>query len=71
MGLCAGLASAKLALLSGSGAAGRTTDSEQLFCAELFFHDRNIVVQTHVQEWSILNSCGNLEYPAVLLFCGN
>ena len=37
--LCAGLAGAKLALVSGRSATGRTMDGKCLFGSEFFFHN--------------------------------
>jgi hypothetical protein len=54
----AGQAGAQLALLSRLGTTSRTTDSEYLFWAKFSFHGREILPQTHVQKWSILNSYG-------------
>ena len=59
MRLFAGLTSAQLALLSRLGTTSRTTDSEYLFWAEFSFHDGEILPQTHLQKWSILNGYGN------------
>jgi hypothetical protein len=59
MRLCAGQAGAQLALLSQLGTTSRTMDSEYLFWAEFSFHGGEILPQTHVQKWSILNSYGN------------
>jgi hypothetical protein len=60
---CARLASIKLTRLTRTSATGRTTDSKDLFWAEFFLHGIDIAVdrmpQTHVQEWSILDSSGN------------
>ena len=52
--LCAGLAGAKFALLSGRSATGRTMDGKCLFEREFFFHNRKIMAQTDLQEWSVL-----------------
>ena len=59
--LCAGLAGAKFALLSGRSATGRTMDGKYLFGSEVFFHNGKMMTQTDVQEWSILNSYENLQ----------
>jgi hypothetical protein len=50
MRLCAGLTSAKLALLSRSSTTSRTGDSEYLFWTEFSFHGGEILPQTHVQK---------------------
>lgn len=52
--LCSGIAGAKFALLSGRSATGRTMDGKCLFGSEFFFHDRKIMAQTDLQEWSVL-----------------
>jgi hypothetical protein len=52
--LCAGMAGAKFALLSGRSATGRTMDGKCLFGSEFFFHNRMIMAQTDLQEWSVL-----------------
>ena len=54
--LCAGMAGAKFALLSGRSATGRTMDGKCLFGSEFFFHNRKIMAQTDLQEWSVLIS---------------
>lgn len=59
MRLVARLASVKFALLPRTSTTSGTTDSECLFWAEFFFHRVDIMPQTHVQEWSILNSSRN------------
>jgi hypothetical protein len=67
MRLFAGLTSDQLALLSRLGTTSRTTDSEYLFWAEFSFHDGEILPQTHVQKWSILNSYGNYLQGSVVV----
>ena len=52
--LGAGMAGAKFALLSGRSATGRTMDGKCLFGSEFFFHNRKIMAQTDLQEWSVL-----------------
>lgn len=44
--LCAGLAGAKFALVSGRSATGRTIDGKCLFGSEFFLHNRKIMAQT-------------------------
>ena len=58
---------AQLALLSRLGTTSRTMDSEYLFWAEFSFHDGEILPQTHVQKWSILNSYGNYLQGSVVV----
>jgi hypothetical protein len=67
MRLFAGLTSAQLALLSRLGTTSRTMDSEYLFWAEFSFHDGEILPQTHVQKWSILNISGNYLQGSVVV----
>jgi hypothetical protein len=52
--LCSGMAGAKFAFLSGRSATGRTMDGKCLFGSEFFLHNRMIMAQTDLQEWSVL-----------------
>src|SRR5258707_13147100 len=56
MRISAWLARGKFTLLSRSGSTSRTLNSKYLFWAEFSFHGVEIMPQTHVQEWSIVNS---------------
>ena|ERR1022692_755902 len=59
MRVCSQQASAQLTFFSWRGTTHGTTDTEYLLETELFLqHAERIMLQTHLQEWSILNTSG-------------
>ena len=62
MRLASGLTRTKFTPLSPSRPTSRAPNSENLFWAEFFFHGRDIMPQTQVHGWSILNT---LRVPSI------